>query len=223
MEIAFERHATSKIRKAEDLRIFNAKGEATSLKVSDAEFAKVNEFPGYYVLGGNINVSKLEDGTTYYHGSRKAVGTMNNSSWQGYDKYVKKLDGYTHFVALLFAVLMRYDSLRELIIGMEAEAYKMHHLVVNYQIRRSTISDANNRRSSDFFKDIYFYLYEKYKYLLSDSLKGKFWENLLYIMDSTTITLFSNILKGAGRNPKIGKKKGGIKAHTLIKASENVP
>ena len=58
---------------------------------------------------------------------------------------------------------------------------------------------------------------------LSDSLKGKFWENLLYIMDSTTITLFPTILKGAGRNPKIGKKKGGIKAHTLIKASENVP
>jgi hypothetical protein len=40
--------------------------------------------------------------------------------------------------------------------GMETEAYKMHHLGVNYQIRRSTISDANNRRSSDFFKDIYF-------------------------------------------------------------------
>ena len=112
------------------------------------------------------------------------------SSESGYDKYVKKLDGCTHFVALLFAVLMRYDSLRELIIGMEAEAYKMHHLGVNYQIRRSTISDANNRRSSDFFKDIYFYLYEKYKYLLSDSLKGKFWENLLYIMDSTTIHCF---------------------------------
>ena len=123
------------------------------------------------------------------------------SSESGYDKYVKKLDGYTHFVALLFAVLMRYDSLRELIIGMEAEAYKMHHLGVNYQIRRSTISDANNRRSSDFFKDIYFCLYEKYEYLLSYSLEGKFWENLLYIMDSTTITLFSNILKGNVESP----------------------
>ena len=33
------------------------------------------------------------------------------SKKDGYDKYVKKLDGYTHFVALLFAVLMRYDSL----------------------------------------------------------------------------------------------------------------
>jgi hypothetical protein len=45
----------------------------------------------------------------------------------------------------------------------------------------------------------------------------------LYIMDSTTITLFKDILKGVGRNPKEGKKKGGIKAHTIIKASENVP
>jgi hypothetical protein len=39
-------------------------------------------------------------------------------------------------------------------------------------------------------------------------------------MDSTTINLFSNILKGAGRNPKQDKKKGRIKAHTVIKADE---
>lgn len=141
----------------------------------------------------------------------------------GHDKYVKHLNGYTHFVALLFAVLMRYDSLRELIIGMQAEAHKLRHLGVDYIIRRSTLSDANNRRSNDFFKQIYFMLYDKYRSVLSDSMRGKFWEELLYIMDSTTITLFSQILKGAGRNPKVGKKKGGIKAHTLIKASENVP
>ncbi len=30
-------------------------------------------------------------------------------------------------------------------------------------------------------------------------------------------------MKGVGRNPKEGKKKGGIKAHTIIKADENVP
>ena len=42
-------------------------------------------------------------------------------------------------------------------------------------------------------------------------------------MDSTTITLFSNILKGAGRNPIKGKKKGGIKVHTIITSDENVP
>lgn len=58
--------------------------------------------------------------------------------------------------------------------------------------------------------------------LFPDS-RSEEWVKRLYILDSTTITLFSNIHKGAGRNPKIGKKKGGIKAHTVIKAAENVP
>ena len=46
----------------------------------------------------------------------------------------------------------------------------------------------------------------------------------LQIIDSTTITLFSNLLfKGVGRHPKTGKKKGGIKAHAVIHANEGVP
>src|SRR5690606_32429895 len=45
----------------------------------------------------------------------------------------------------------------------------------------------------------------------------------LKIVDSTTISLFSDILKGVGRNPVNGKKKGGIKMHTKINALEDVP
>lgn len=46
----------------------------------------------------------------------------------------------------------------------------------------------------------------------------------LQIINSTTITLFSNLLfKGVGRHPKTGKKKGGIKVHTVIHANEGVP
>ena len=46
----------------------------------------------------------------------------------------------------------------------------------------------------------------------------------LQIIDSTTITLFSNFLfKGVGRHPRTGKKKGGIKVHTVIHANEGVP
>ena len=45
----------------------------------------------------------------------------------------------------------------------------------------------------------------------------------LYIMDSTTITLFKDILKGVGRNPENGKKKGGIKAHTIINSQYSMP
>lgn len=45
----------------------------------------------------------------------------------------------------------------------------------------------------------------------------------LQILDSTTISLFSDILRGAGRNSVNGKKKGGIKVHTMISALEDVP
>lgn len=114
---------------------------------------------------------------------------------------------------------MRFDTLREIVVGMLAEANKLQHLGVNYMIKRSTLSDANNRRSSLFFRDIYNQLYKQYKHLLSDSQLTET-QRQLYIIDSTTITLFSNILKGAGRNPKHGKKKGGIKAHCVIKYDE---
>lgn len=37
-------------------------------------------------------------------------------------------------------------------------------------------------------------------------------------------SLFSNLIfKGVGRHPKIGKKKGGIKVHTVIHANEGIP
>ena len=110
-----------------------------------------------------------------------------------HERYTRRLDGYTHFVALLFAVLHRYDSLRELVVGMLSEANKLQHLGVDYMIKRSTLADANNRRSSKFFASIYASLYERYKDVLSDSRTNKPWEKQLYIMDSTTISLFSNI------------------------------
>ena len=45
----------------------------------------------------------------------------------------------------------------------------------------------------------------------------------LRIIDSTTITLFSKVIfKGVGRHPKTGKKKGGIKVHSVIHANEGV-
>ena len=35
--------------------------------------------------------------------------------------------------------------------------------------------------------------------------------------------LFDNILKGVGRHPKRGKKKGGMKVHTVMKYHLGVP
>lgn len=141
----------------------------------------------------------------------------------GHDRYIKKLDGYSHFVIMLYSVLMRHDSLREIMVGMLSEAHKLQHLGIDYMVKRSTLAEANQRRDSDFFARIYFSLYHKHKWFLADSRTHKDWEHLLHIMDSTTISLFSNVLKGVGRNPKHGKKKGGIKVHTVIRAVEDLP
>lgn len=43
------------------------------------------------------------------------------------------------------------------------------------------------------------------------------------MMDSTTITLFDNILKGVDRHPKSGKKKGGMKVDIVMKYHVCVP
>src|SRR5574344_1250707 len=151
----------------------------------------------------------------------------------GSEAYVKRFDGYQHLVVMLFGILKHFDSLRELEIGMKAEANKLQHLCLDYPVRRSTLAEANIRRPQEFFATVYAYLLEKYAKFLADSrppksYKGqphepKDWEKLLYMMDSTTITLFDNILKGVGRHPKSGKKKGGMKVHTVMKYHVGVP
>ena len=140
-----------------------------------------------------------------------------------YNHYVKQLDSYTHLVTFLFAVIERYDSIREIILGLLSNANKLGHIGIQYCIKRSTFAEANQRRSSQFFGAVYAELYRSHARFLADSRKLRVKVKKLYIMDSTTISLFSNILKGVGRNRKYGKKKGGIKSHTIILADENVP
>lgn len=107
-----------------------------------------------------------------------------------HERYVKKLTGYSHFVIMLYAVLMRHESLREIVVGMLSEANKINHLGISYMVKRSTLAEANNRRGNEFFERIYFSLYRKYKNDLADSRTEKAWQRLLHIMDSTTKRCF---------------------------------
>jgi len=94
-----------------------------------------------------------------------------------------------------------------------------------HDVRRSTLSDANQRRTESFFGALFHELY-KYHYGLPDSRKinhRQSYEKRLFIIDSTTIKLFHDVLQGAGMSPANGKRKGGLKAHVMIKASENTP
>lgn len=152
---------------------------------------------------------------------------LQTSSKYGGEHYIKRFDCRTHLVVMLYAVIMRFDSLREITASLQAEARKLCHLGITAMPSRSTLSDANRRRPEVIFESIYRDLYATYRHVLSsDSRKNRdaVWMQRLQIIDSTTITLFSNLLfKGVGRHPKTGKKKGGIKVHTVIHANEGVP
>ena len=145
----------------------------------------------------------------------------------GGERYVKSFDGYTHLLTMLFAVIMRFDSLREIEAAMTAEVRKLRHIGIRTVPKRSTLSDANARRPEAFFEQVYRDLYQSNRgRLSSDSRRNgtEEWIKDLRIIDSTTITLFSNVIfKGVGRHPKTGKKKGGIKVHSVIHANEGVP
>ena len=143
------------------------------------------------------------------------------------EHYTKRFTAWIHLVVMLYAIIKRFDSLREITTSLLADTNKLSHLGITFKIGRSTLADANKRRPERIFENIYRDLYARYRdELISDSRKRQHpkWMDRLQIIDSTTISLFSNLIfKGVGRHPKTGKKKGGIKVHTVIHANEGLP
>lgn len=137
------------------------------------------------------------------------------------DRYSKRFNTYEHLVTLLYSIFNNCNSLREVATGMLASEQRLQHIGIRFHPRRSTISDANNRRQADVFGEIYYSLFKKYASFLSDSRK-KNKDSKIYIFDATTISLFQEVLRTSGKNPS-GKRKGGIKVHTLIRSDQDVP
>lgn len=99
----------------------------------------------------------------------------------------------------------------------------MKHFQLEHIPYRSTLSDANNRRSHLFFQDIYYCLLDQYHPIISDSRPFYSWEYKLEIINSSTISLFKDILSCVGSMSNTGKRKGGIKVHTQINLQGKVP
>ncbi len=109
---------------------------------------------------------------------------------------------------MLYCIMNNCTSLREVTQGIAAYGDKLNHLGVTYTPPRSTLSDANCTRSEKFFGELYAKLYRHYKGTLSDSQTSNELLKRIFIIDSTTISLFKAILKCVGRKPLDGKSKG---------------
>lgn len=138
-----------------------------------------------------------------------------------HDRYYRYFDTYTHLVTMLYCAFNKCTSSREVVSGLKACLYKLNHTGIVKSPARSTLCDANAGRNFEVFAAIYDQLYRRHKQLLPDSrlrISPK-----LFIADASTITLFQRILNAPSPGKSDGRRKGGIKVHTLINAADDVP
>jgi hypothetical protein len=134
----------------------------------------------------------------------------------GSDRYYKAFSSWDELVSLLFGIFSGCDSMGEVCDGMRALGGKLNYLGMDCTPAKSTAGDGLRNRSEALFKAFYFKLIDYFRPLLSVSrVKGVRFESF-YAFDSTTVSLFSQVMKGVGRNHRgDGKKKGGLKVHLL--------
>jgi len=145
------------------------------------------------------------------------------------DRYYKTFFSWEQLVVMLFGIFSRCDSMGEVCDGMRALAGKLNYLDMDCAPAKSTAGDGLRDRDEELFRLFYFALVAHFSPFLSVSRKKKYRKEGVsfeefYAFDSSTITLFSNIMKGVGRDPKDdGKKKGGLKVHMLTDIHADSP
>ena len=139
------------------------------------------------------------------------------------DRYVKRFKSKDHLISMLFCSFAKCNSLREVSGAMLGLSGKTESFQLSHIPKRSTLSDANKTRKVAFFEEIYNKLLSEYSSVLSDSRIENVLNKQVKIVDSTTISLFKDILSCVGRKAKDGKSKGGIKVHSVINADEIIP
>jgi len=132
------------------------------------------------------------------------------------DRYTKRFNCWQQFIVLLFAQAKGLKSLRDIQISLRSQHRKWYHLGLE-SVAKSTLSDANNNRNCDIFKEIFYDLLSKCQ-RLAPKHNFKF-NKPLYTMDSTLVNLCLSIFPWA----KYRKMKGALKIHTLLDHSGCLP
>ena len=134
------------------------------------------------------------------------------------NRYVKHLTCWNQLLALMFGQLSNRESLRDLIVALEAHQSKCFHLGLGRKpIAKTTLATANQNRDFHIFEEFAFYMMAQAREKRATDifkLGGK-----VYAFDSTTIPLCLSVFWWA----KFRKKKGGVKAHVLYDLEAQVP
>jgi hypothetical protein len=132
------------------------------------------------------------------------------------DRYVKRLDTWNQLVALLYAQATNKDSLREIETGLSLHRTNWYHLGVG-SVAKSTLSDANTRRSYQIFEELFYELLTRCHNITPQ--RHFTFKNGLYSLDATIVNLCLSSFKWA----RYSKVKGALKMHTLLNNRTAIP
>lgn len=103
------------------------------------------------------------------------------------DKYVKHFTCWNQLLTWMFGQLSNRESMRDLIIAIEAHHQKCYHLGFGKHVTRSNLSKANTNRDYRIFEEYAYYLVsEARRKRATDIFKL---DGNVYAFDSTTISL----------------------------------
>lgn len=146
-----------------------------------------------------------------------------------FDRCVEKYNGHYRvrnfscwhqFLCLSFGQLTHRESLRDIIICLQAHESKLYHLGLSKGVRRTTLADANEQRDWRIYSDLAQILIQRARFLFAGAtLEDVDLDNTIYALDSTTIDLCLEVFWWA----KFRKHKAAVKLHTLFDIRCQIP
>jgi transposase len=133
------------------------------------------------------------------------------------NKYVKHFTCWNQLLCMIFGQLTNRNSLRDLVVILDAHSNKTYHLGFGKSVTKSNLAKANQKRNSKIFEEFANFLIDIAQEKLKNDdfkIKGK-----VYAFDSSTIDLCLSVFWWA----KFRKTKGGIKLHTLYDITTKIP
>jgi len=135
------------------------------------------------------------------------------------NKYIRTFTCWNQMLCMVFGQLTSRDSMRDLMLSIEAHQSKYYHLGFGQTVTRRNLGKANEKRSYKIFEEFAYVLIEQarkscYKSDFEIEVDGN-----VYALDSTTIDLCLSVFWWA----EFRKHKGGIKLHTLFDVKTFIP
>jgi IS4 transposase len=132
---------------------------------------------------------------------------------------VRHFSCWQQFLCMSFGQLTHRSGLRDIVTCLNAHQNKLYHLGFTEGVKRSTLSDANEKRDWRIYADFAQVLIGQARQLETGDDTGIELDNVVYALDSTTIELCLEVFWWA----RFRKHKAAVKLHTLLDVKREIP